>query len=212
MPADSFCAIASVRSRSPWVRGDRAKSEKGEAVGRCAPTQTVPQKAKETAASRLHCHWSPGLGREALLPCPPPFLRPRQAITANTGRRLGRVIIGESDKPISSGARSLAFPHPPSRVECAVIFAAEQATARVASCRYPFESGQFRCRWDIRISFLLSAIGIVHSMDSPKLEFPPQSAVLIIDPRSSKMTFILSIEIFLVVVFANKFATLRESN
>jgi len=36
-----------------------AKSEKGEAVGRCAPTQTEPQKAKETAASRLHCHWSP---------------------------------------------------------------------------------------------------------------------------------------------------------
>lgn len=97
MPADSFCAIASVRSRSPWVRDDRAKSEKGEAIGQRAPTQTEPQKAKETA-SRLHCH-SPRLARPY-----PPFLRPRQAITANTGGRLGRVIIDESDKLISLGA------------------------------------------------------------------------------------------------------------
>lgn len=104
MPADPFCAIASVRSRSPWVRTDRAKSEKGEAIGRCAPTQTELQKAKETASLTAL-----SLVAFAAKPSPLPFFfsfffsRPRQAITANIGRRLGLVIIGESDKPISPG-------------------------------------------------------------------------------------------------------------
>ena len=55
-----------------------------------------------------------GTGHLATKPPLPFFLHPRQAITANTGRRLGLVIIGESDKPISLGAiagipRSLFF-------------------------------------------------------------------------------------------------------
>lgn len=82
------------------------KAKRGEAVGRCAPTQTELQKAKETA-SRLHCHWSPRREDEACF-----FFcssLPRQAITANTARRLGRVIIGESDKPISPGTNASAF-------------------------------------------------------------------------------------------------------
>jgi len=77
------------------VRTNRAKSEKGEAVGRCKPN------CKKRKKPHLGCIVT------GCLAAKPPllfFLRPRQAITANTGRRLELVIIGESDKPISLGA------------------------------------------------------------------------------------------------------------
>lgn len=78
MPADSFCAIASVRSRSPWVhRSSKKRKGRGD---RCAPTQTEPQKTKETAFDCIV------IGR--LRNRPLPFcVRAREAITANTGRR-----------------------------------------------------------------------------------------------------------------------------
>lgn len=78
------------------MRTDRAKSEKGEAVG----AHRRKPSCKKRKKPHLGCIVT---GRFAAKP-PPFFLRPRQAITANTGRRLGLVIIGESDKPISLGA------------------------------------------------------------------------------------------------------------
>lgn len=80
------------------------KKRKGrDGRSRCAPTQTELQKARKKPhlGCALSLVASPRRAR-----CPHALLSyvRAKAITANTGRRLGRVIIGESDKPISPGA------------------------------------------------------------------------------------------------------------
>jgi len=72
--------------------------------------RTDANRAAKSERNRIsHCIVTGRLRREALSSSFLPFFsffffpRPRQAITANIGRRLGLVIIGESDKPISPG-------------------------------------------------------------------------------------------------------------